>query len=303
MTRRRVAVPLALFVLVAVASLTAPGTRVRTNIGAYLTKHVGAPVSAAPPVPFDPTNLPAARLAVAGDVGTGGAAELATADAVARAGSARPFDALVLLGDNVYPSGDPARLKATVFDPFGPVLGQGSRLLPVLGNHDVEAQVAVLGMPGRWYAQPVGPVLFIGLDSNRPDDPAQRAWLEATLAGASQPWKVVALHHPPYSAGWHGSSRNVRDAFGPLFERYGVQLVFAGHDHDYQRSTPIRGVTYVVSGGAAKLRTTDRADYTAVSWSTYHFVDLAAWPDRLLLRAVGQDGQVFDSATIAIGSP
>lgn len=303
MTRRGVAAPLAVAAVLALASVTAPGTRVRTNVGAYLTKHVGAPPSAALAVPFDRANLPTARLAVAGDVGTGGAAELATADAVARAGSERPFDALVLLGDNVYPSGDPYRLNATVFDPFGPVLGQGSRLLPVLGNHDVEAQVAALGMPGRWYAQSVGPVLFIGLDSTRASDPAQRAWLETTLAGASQPWKVVALHHPPYSAGWHGSSRNVRDSFGSLFERYGVQLVLAGHDHDYQRSTPIRGVTYVVSGGAAKLRTTARADYTAVSWSTYHFVDVAAWPDHLLLRAVGQDGRVFDTVTIARPSP
>lgn len=279
--------------------LTVPGGRVRANVGAYLTKHVGAPAAASPAAPFDTATPPVLRLAVAGDVGTGGRAERATAAAVATAGADRRFDGFVLLGDNVYPGGDPARLQATVFGPFGPVLNGGASLLAVLGNHDVEAQLGPLAMPGRWYARSLGPVLFIGLDSNRPDDPAQRGWLEQTLAGATEPWKIVALHHPPYSAGWHGSSLNVRDAFAPLFERYGVQLVLAGHDHDYQRSTPIRGVTYVVSGGAAKLRKTGRADYTATSWSTYHFVDMAVWADHLQLRAIGQDGRVFDTATIA----
>jgi hypothetical protein len=53
-----------------------------------------------------------------------------------------------------------------------------------------------------------------------------------------------------------------------------VQLVLAGHDHDYQRSEPIGAVTYVVSGGAAKLRPANRAEFTEVAWSTHHFVDL-----------------------------
>lgn len=275
-------------------SATGPGGRIRANVAAYLTKHVGAPDTAAAAEPFDPANLPVLRVAVAGDVGTGGRAERATAAAMSEAGLSRPFDGLILLGDNVYPSGDPAQLGATVFGPFGPVLREGAGLLAVLGNHDLAGQLARLDMPGPWYARSLGPVLFVALDSNRADDPAQQVWLERTLAASSEPWKIVAMHHPPYSAGWHGSSPSVRDAFSPLFERYGVQLVLAGHDHDYQRSRPIRGVTYVVSGGAAKLRKTGRAEFTAASWSTYHFVDVAIWPDHLLLRAVDRDGRVFD---------
>ena len=80
----------------------------------------------------------------------------------------------MLLGDNVYPNGDPARLGATVFEPFAPVLEAGADLLAVLGNHDVQdanaaGQVTRLGMPGRWYATEVGPVLFLGLDANLAD--------------------------------------------------------------------------------------------------------------------------------------
>ena len=81
----------------------------------------------------------------------------------------------------------------------------------------------------------------------------------------------------------------MRDAFAPLFERYGVQLVLSGHDHDYQRSEPINGVTYVVSGAAAGTRRTGEADFTAVSFSWHHFVDIDVFADRLVLRAVNQD--------------
>jgi hypothetical protein len=106
------------------------------------------------------------------------------------------------------------------------------------------------------------------------------------------------LHHPPYSAGCHGSSRQVRAAFALLFVSYDVHLVLAGHDHDYQRSTPIRGVTYVVSGAGAKTRPTSRASFTAVSWSMRHFLDLDVWSDRLEVSAVGQDGLVYDRFTL-----
>ena len=245
---------------------------------------------------------PELRLLVAGDVGTGDAYEMATARVGADLGIGDPFDALVLLGDNVYPSGDPARLQATVFDPFEPVLSAGAELLPVLGNHDVEAghgdaQAAALGMPSRWYERRLGDMLFIGLDSTQPDNADQMAWLEQVLAASNARWKIVALHHPPYSAGYHGSDRDVRAAFAPVFERYGVDLVLAGHDHDYQRSIPINGVTYVVTGAGAKTRPTNSADFTAVSYSTRHVVEIGVWPNRLELRAVNQDG-VFDHAVL-----
>ena len=117
--------------------------------------------------------------------------------------------------------------------------------------------------------------------------------------GSDATWIIATMHHPPYSGGYHGSSTEVRAAFSPLFERYGVQLVLAGHDHDYQRSRVISGVTYVVTGGAAKLRPADRADFTEVAWSAHHFVDIAVWADRIELRAIDHAGEVFDTVTIA----
>jgi 3',5'-cyclic AMP phosphodiesterase CpdA len=107
------------------------------------------------------------------------------------------------------------------------------------------------------------------------------------------------VHHPPFSAGYQGSNGDVRRAFVPLFERYGVQLVLSGHDHDYQRSQPVNGVTYVVTGGAAETRRTGEDDFTAVSFSWHHFVELGVFPDRLELRAVNQDLRVADDAVLA----
>lgn len=238
---------------------------------------------------------PALRLAVLGDVGTGGPEEWATAGLAAEAASERQFDGLVLLGDNVYPNGDPSRLDATVFDPFAPILDQGTTLLPVLGNHDVQdghaaGQVAAFGLPGRWYAVDLGAVLFIGLDSNLVGDGSQAAWLEATLREAGHEWIIVAMHHPPYSAGIHGSDRSVRREWVPLFEQYGVDLVLAGHDHDYQRSEIINGVTYVVSGGGAGTRLTGAADFTAYSASVLHYVDVKVgdgWMEVVAHSAAG----------------
>ena len=144
-----------------------------------------------------------------------------------------------------------------------------AELLAILGNHDVmnnngEEQMRALGMPGPGWSKQIGDVLFIGMDSNHADDPNKRRGSKRTLRRRTVRWKIVAIHHSPYSAGYQGSSTSVRKNFVPLFERYGVQLVLAGHDHDYQRSKPINGVTYVVSGAAAGTRRTGSDSFTAV---------------------------------------
>jgi 3',5'-cyclic AMP phosphodiesterase CpdA len=245
------------------------------------------------------------RLAAVGDVGYSGQRSEATGRAVATLGRQRGYDALLLLGDNVYPAGDPARLDETVYGPLGPVLDAGTRLISILGNHDVmqghgDAQAKALGMPARWYAVRFPDVLIVALDSTRPGSDAQRAWLEATLASATETWKIALLHHPPYSAGYQGSNLPAREAFAPLFERFGMRLVLSGHDHDYQRSHPIHGVTYVVTGAAAETRRTGRQEFTAFSASWHSFADIAVFSDHLLVRGVNQDARMFDEVVIPL---
>jgi 3',5'-cyclic AMP phosphodiesterase CpdA len=215
-----------------------------------------------------------------------------------------PYDALVIVGDMIYPDGDLDLTDASINEPFARVLDD-AQLIPVLGNHDIESGegreiMSRLGRDTDWYVQKIGPVRMIVLDSNRVGNKRQMAWLRGVLAEKQPPgtWTFAAMHHPPYSAGEHGSAMNVRRAWVPLFEAADVPLVLAGHDHDYQRSTPQNGITYVVSGGGSKLREAGREDFTAVSASVFHYVDLLVYDDRLEGRAIDHDGELVDSFTI-----
>ncbi|HEX6230636.1 MAG TPA: metallophosphoesterase [Actinomycetota bacterium] len=287
--------------IAALCLVLAAGLYYRRQIVSMLTHRRGAPDRTFTLEPF--ATPPAVRIAAVGDVGEGEEEEWRTANAIDILAQEDRYDALLLLGDNVYPSGDPDRLDATVFEPFGMVLRDGTRLLAILGNHDVAGghgleQIRRLGMPGPWWTVAIGDVRIVGLDSNQPSNPDQLAFLERTLAEATEPWKLVAVHEPPYSAGYQGSNLEVRRAFVPLFRRYGVQLVLSGHEHDYQRSTPIDGVTYVVSGAGGRTRGAGEDAFTAASWSVLSFVDLNVFPDRLVLRAVTQDARGFDEVVI-----
>ncbi len=251
------------------------------------------------------TQAPTTHLAVAGDTGTGaGSAIVGTVEEMLAQDDIYGYDGLLLLGDLVYPEGDADQAPSRISGVFEPLTRRGARLLPVLGNHDYmsdeQAQILqALGRSTSWYVETVGIVRVVVLDTEQVDNPEQRAWLEKTLATPSDaPWTIVAMHKPAYSAGFHGSDESIQEAWVPLFEQYEVPLVLAGHDHDYQRSIAINGVTYVVSGGAATLRPTGSKDFTAVSASVRHFLDLAASPTTLTGRAIDQHGGLLDSFTL-----
>jgi len=249
--------------------------------------------------------MPAAtitRIAAAGDTGTGpGSAIEATVSEMVDQDRQHSYDGLVLLGDLIYPKGDAYQVQSRILDVFSPLTSRGVRLLPVLGNHDhmsnEESEILeALGRDRAWYVERVGNVRVVVLDTEQVDDPAQTVWLRETLASPTPArWTIVAMHKPAYSAGAHGSDEAVQQAWVPLFNQYEVPLVLAGHDHDYQRSHPIEGVVYVVSGGAATLRRTGREEFTAVSASVRHYVDLLVSADRLTGRALDQDGRLIDS--------
>ena len=299
---RRAIVPASISVIALLLITATVGALMHPESRRFLTLWTGAPAEAAYRASAD-VGPPLVRFTVAGDVGTGDSEEYETAAAMTRLLQDGPIDGLVLLGDNAYPNGDPELLNDTVFIPFGSILYSGTELLPVLGNHDIldgngPGQVSVLGMGARWYSRQFDDVLFIGLDSNASNDPSQLAWLEETLIASQAQWKIVAMHHPPYSAGVHGSDASALEYLVPIFEKHDVDLVLSGHDHDYQRSKQINGVTYVVSGGASKIRPTSADDFTEVSWSVHHFVELRVYENQIMGQAYSQDGRIFDDFTL-----
>ena len=168
----------------------------------------------------------------------------------------------------------------------------------------------------RYYSFDYGPVHFVALDTEFTFQDVTRraeqiAWLDADLASTPQPWKIAYFHRSPYSAGGeHGSDLAVRSAFGPLFERHGVQLAISAHEHDYERTRPIREgstgshVTYLVTGGGGgPLYPAGTAAWTAYSASRHHYLRGSADDCTLRVDAIGLDGTTFDSATLGRCEP
>ncbi len=194
-----------------------------------------------------------ALLAV-GDFGVGGSRQQSLGNVIRRFEARNSADVLVTLGDNDY-TASPAAFRANWAASFGWLRAAGVSVAGSLGNHDVAVQrgryeFPPLGMPGPFYRRRVGDVELFVLDSNAPSS-RQTAWLARALAASDAPWKIAVLHHPPYTCGKYRSEGVVVRRWVPLFERYGVQLVLSGHDHNYQRFAPRRGVTYVVHGGGS----------------------------------------------------
>lgn len=293
---------LRIFLALVVAAIGAIVARYPRQVFSHLVHWRGAAKTRNSYVVHRPA--PLARLAVAGDIGHGGRRLAAIGDTMARLGEQAPYDALVLLGDHAYPRGDPAALDRTVFGPFGEVLHQGTSLLAVLGNHDVldghgPEQLRRLGQSERWWIREFPGVRLIGVDSNVLADRTQLAFLDEVLAApVDDRFTVVVLHHPPYSAGYQGSDLATRAVMAPRFERAHVDLVCSAHDHDYQRSVPINGVTYLVTGGASRARFTGRRAWTATSYREYHFVEIDVFERILVVRAIDADGAVFDETAL-----
>jgi hypothetical protein len=105
----------------------------------------------------------------------------------------------------------------------------------------------------------------------------------------------VFLHRSPYGSSRHGGDEKVREDLEPLFAKHGVDLVFSGHDHVYERTVPIRGVTYVVSGGGGRrLYPAGGSARTASSVSAHHAVLVRVGGGHLALEAVEAGGTGVD---------
>lgn len=205
-------------------------------------------------LPNKPDSL---KFAVIGDNGTGDEPQYELGGEMHRVRERFPFTLVLMLGDNFYGRQRPEDLRNKFDRPYAPLLAAGVRFRAVIGNHDEPHTIgyAPLNMDGRrYYTFAEGSARFFAIDSNTLDQ-RELHWLTGALAAATEPWKIAYFHHPLYSNGdRHGSSIETRVLLEPLLRKYGVSVVFSGHDHMYERLTPQHGITYFVCGSGGQLR-------------------------------------------------
>jgi hypothetical protein len=200
------------------------------------------------------------RFAVIGDTGTGGRAQYEIGARLEEYRRRVNFDFTIMVGDNIYGSERPQDFEKKFEKPYKPLLDAGVLFYAALGNHDDPNQrfYKPFNMSGeRFYQFSKGKVDFFALDSNYMDR-KQLDWFERAIKDSKADWKIAFFHHPLYSSGAaHGSEVDLRTLLEPLFVKYGMDIVFAGHEHFYERVKPQKGIYYFTCGGSAKLRRGD----------------------------------------------
>ncbi|MCA8943988.1 MAG: metallophosphoesterase [Planctomycetes bacterium] len=246
--------------------------------------------------------------------------------AMGRAVAAERPDFWLHVGDVVYPRGQMKHYGTGFFRPFEELLRHAT-CYPVLGNHDVmvgdgEAFLENFCYPGkerRCFTFRDGPLRVIGVDMTEPEtrpaspDHPSIKFLRETLERAEEPWIIVINHFPVLSAYRPAPRPDLVKYYVPLLEQYGVDLVFAGHDHNYQRFSGAVPQIDTGGGGKSLYEILQHPDGLVVAKEAYHYCSVRIEGPRLELRAIALDGRVLDDFVIdkttkiedgtAVGSP
>jgi predicted phosphodiesterase len=259
---------------------------------------------AAPQDPARAGQSESVKFAVIGDTGTGAAPQYAVGQQMAAARATFPFEFVIMLGDNMYGRQAPQDFIEKFQRPYADLLQAGVLFYASLGNHDDQANRFYPGfhMDGqRYYTFAKKNVRFFVLDTNLLDR-QQMAWLDDALGRSGDEWKICYFHHPLYSnARAHGGNIELRVALEPLLLKHGVDVVFAGHDHVYERLKPQKGINYFVAGSSGQLRKGDmaRSETTAAAFDqdlAFMLVEIAAGVMRFEVKS--RTGAIVDSGTI-----
>jgi hypothetical protein len=254
-------------------------------------------------------NLPnkegSVRFVIIGDTGTGSKQQHELANILRKAREAFAYDFVLLLGDNLYGGESPKDYKSKFEDVYRPILDQKVKFYATLGNHDEPAQrfYQFFNMDGKeYYRFTKGNVAFYSLNSNYMDK-KQLEWLESELAKDTSEWKVTFHHHPPYSSGGkHGSDKALRKVVEPIFVKYGVNAVFTGHDHFYERIKPQQGIYYFVSGAGGKLRSGDVKDNSPLTEKFFDrdmsFMLAEVSDNQLYFQVLSRTGETVDAGVL-----
>ncbi len=257
--------------------------------------------SAAAGVPNRPDSL---KFAAIGDSGTGDKPQYDLAAVMSTWHRKFPFEMVIMLGDNMYGSQKPQDFITKFENPYKPLLDAGVKFYASLGNHDNQTNrfYKPWNMNGeRYYTFTKKNVRFFALDSDYMD-PKQLQWIDDELKNARDDWKIVYFHHPLYSSGGrHGSEVDLRVTLEPLFVKYGVNVVYSGHDHIYERIKPQKGIYYFVSGSGGQLRSGDlrKSAITAAGYdSEQTFMLNEIDGEELFFQVISRTGKTVDAGML-----
>jgi predicted phosphodiesterase len=245
------------------------------------------------------------RFAVLGDTGTGDKPQYEIGRKLEEYRQRANFTFTIMVGDNIYGSERPQDFQKKFEMPYKPLLDAGVTFYAALGNHDDPNQrfYKPFNMNGeRFYTFTKGNIEFFVLDSNYMDR-KQLDWFERAIKDSKSDWKMAYFHHPLYSSGAaHGSEADLRALLEPLFVKYGMDVVFAGHEHFYERVKPQKGIYYFTCGGSAKLRKGDIRKGSALTEkgddveNTFMVVEVKG--DVFNFQAVSRGGVTIDSGAL-----
>ena len=243
------------------------------------------------------------RFLVLGDAGTGDREQFEVANQMVRYAQRFPFTFAIMLGDNLYGSERPQDFDKKFMRPYKALLDGGIEFNAALGNHDDPNQryFKPFHLDGQRYRTfKKGNVRFFVIDSNYLD-PEQLKWLEKELSQSGSDWKIPYFHHPLYTTARRGPEVEVRAVLEPLFVKYGVDVVFVGHEHIYERLQPQKGIYYFTVGGAAKLRKGDTHPSPLIAARfdrdrSFLLAEIAG--DSLYFETVSRTGAVVDKGVL-----
>lgn len=253
-------------------------------------------------------NLPAkkgsVRFAIIGDTGSGTERQKQVADMMIRYREVFPFEFVLMMGDNLY-GGETAKDYDKKFESvYKALLDAKLKFYATLGNHDEANQRLYenFNMNGKeYYSFKKGDVSFYSLNSNYMDK-RQIDWLEGELSKDKSEWKICFFHHPPYSSGKaHGPDTQLREVVEPIFLKHGINVVFSGHEHFYERLQPQKGIYYFISGAGGKLRAggVGVSPINAKSFDQdMHFMLIEIDGDRMYFQVISRTGKTIDSGVL-----
>ncbi|HYG80411.1 MAG TPA: metallophosphoesterase [Pyrinomonadaceae bacterium] len=245
------------------------------------------------------------KFAVIGDTGTGTEKQQQLADVMYRYKQAFPYEFVLMMGDNMYGAEKAEDFRVKFENIYKRLLDDKVMFYAALGNHDESNQrfYEKFNMNGEeYYRLKKGDVAFYALNSNYMDK-RQLKWLEGELSKDTSKWKIAFFHHPPYSSGGkHGSDTKLREVIEPIFVKYGMNAVFAGHEHFYERIKPQKGIYYFISGAGGKLRSGDVKDNSPLTEKAFDkdmsFMILEIADDEMHFQVISRTSETVDSGII-----